>query len=109
VKFVVDNQLPKALALFLASRGVECEHVLDLGLGDASDARIWEYANRNACVVISKDEDFLYLAKARVGRARLVWIRLGNCRKRVLLAAIEAAWSSIEEKLNAGDSVVELR
>jgi len=44
VKFLVDNQSPTALARFLASRGVDCQHVLDLDLGDAPDAEIWEYA-----------------------------------------------------------------
>jgi len=58
VKFLVDNQLPAALARFLASRGVDCRHVLYLDLGDATDAEIWEYTCRNDCVVISKDEEF---------------------------------------------------
>ena len=58
MKFLVDNQLPAALARFLASRGVDCRHVLYLDLGDATDAEIWEYTCRNDCVVISKDEEF---------------------------------------------------
>jgi predicted nuclease of predicted toxin-antitoxin system len=70
VKFLVDNQLPAALARFLASRGAECRHVLDVGLADATDAEIWEYASRNDCAVISKDEDFLYLANAPAAKAR---------------------------------------
>ncbi len=65
MKFLVDNQLPSALARFLASRGVECQHVLDLDLGAATDAAIWEYASQNDCVVISKDEDFQLLLRAR--------------------------------------------
>ncbi len=48
----------------LQSRGIECQHVIDIGLGRATDAEIWDYASRNGCVVISKDEDFLYLADA---------------------------------------------
>ena len=55
---LVDNQLPAALARFLASRGVDCQHVLDIDLADATDAEIWDYASKND-VVISKDEDFL--------------------------------------------------
>jgi predicted nuclease of predicted toxin-antitoxin system len=69
VKFLVDNQLPAALGRFLASRGVECQPVLEVGLADATDAEIWEHASRNDCVVISKDADFLYLANAP-GRRR---------------------------------------
>jgi predicted nuclease of predicted toxin-antitoxin system len=40
VKFLVDNQLPKALARFLTSRGSDCQHVLDIRLDGATDATI---------------------------------------------------------------------
>lgn len=107
--FLVDNQLPAALARFLASRGVDCQHVLDLDLGGSSDAAIWEYANRNDCVVISKDEDFLYMANVPSAKARLIWVRIGNCRTKALLAAVERLWPKIEAGLKAGDRVIELR
>jgi predicted nuclease of predicted toxin-antitoxin system len=44
VKFLVDNQFPSAMATFLVARGVDCQHVLDLGMGMASDGEIWRYA-----------------------------------------------------------------
>ena len=109
MKFLVDNQLPASLARFLVSRGVDCQHVLDIGLADASDAEIWKHAVRNDCVVISKDEDFLYLANAPSAKARLIWIRLGNCRTRVLIDAIELLWPRIEASLKAGERVIEVR
>ena len=109
MKFLVDNQLPKALARFLASRGVDCQHVLDLELGEATDASIWDYASRNDCVVISKDEDFLYLANVPSAKARFVWVRFGNCRSKTLLAAVENLWPKIEAGLKAGDRIIELR
>ncbi len=61
MKFLVDNQLPAALARLLTSRGTECDHVLDLDMADASDADICKYASRNDPIVISKDEDFYIL------------------------------------------------
>jgi predicted nuclease of predicted toxin-antitoxin system len=109
VKFLIDNQLPTALARFLASRGVDCHHVLDVELGDATDAAIWDYATRHDYVVISKDEDFLYLATTASARARLIWVRIGNCRKKALLAAVERLWPKIEAGLAAGDRIIELR
>ena len=109
MKFLVDNQLPAALARFLASRGADCQHVLDLDLGDASDTEIWKHASRNDCVVISKDEDFFYLANAPSAKARLIWIRLGNCRTNALLSAIELLWPKIEAGLKAGDRIIEVR
>ena len=109
MKFLVDNQLPTALARFLASRGVECQHVLDIDLGGATDTAIWDYASRNDCVLISKDEDFLYMANVPSAKARLVWVRIGNCRTKALLAAVERLWPKIEAGLKAGDRVIELR
>jgi predicted nuclease of predicted toxin-antitoxin system len=109
VKFLVDNQLPAALARFLSSRGVDCQHVLDVDLGDSTDGEIWAYASKNDCVVISKDEDFLYLANAHSAKARFIWIRLGNCRTKALLAAIETLWPKIEDGLKAGDRIIEVR
>ena len=83
---LITNSL-LALARFLVARGCECNHDLDLGLGSASDSVIWQYAHQNECIVISKDEDFLYPRPE--DNARLVWVRLGNCRNHVLLATFE--------------------
>jgi predicted nuclease of predicted toxin-antitoxin system len=40
----VDAQLPAALARSIAARGHECGHVLDVGLGQATDAEIRRHA-----------------------------------------------------------------
>ncbi len=100
MKFLVDSQLPSALARFLASRGVQCQHVLDLDLGAATDAAIWEYARQNDC---------LYLANIPSARARLIRVRFGNCRTKALLAAVDRLWPKIEAGRKAGDRIVELR
>jgi predicted nuclease of predicted toxin-antitoxin system len=78
-------------------------------MGDAADSEIWAYAIANQAVVITKDEDFLYLANRSAPAARLIWVRLGNCRTKALLAAFEAAWPKIEASLWAGDRIIELR
>lgn len=33
-----------------------------MGLGDASDAEVWQYASANEFVLISKDEDFMHIS-----------------------------------------------
>ena len=44
MRFVVDAQLPPALARLLAQRGHHAEHVADIGLRNANDTPIWRYA-----------------------------------------------------------------
>jgi len=46
---------------------------MDVGLGSASDSAIWQYAHQHELIVISKDEDFLYLATRPEDKARLIW------------------------------------
>ena len=61
MKCLVDNQLPPALVRFLKARDCYAEHVRDIGLSQATDAEIWEFAIKGDYVLISKDEDFMQL------------------------------------------------
>jgi predicted nuclease of predicted toxin-antitoxin system len=60
--------------------------------------------------IITKDEDFQALAN-RQGYIppQVVWIRLGNCRKVVLLDAFSKILPALRDRLDAGDAVVEIR
>lgn len=107
--FLVDNQLPQALARFLVSRGLQAKHVLDLGLDEADDQAIWNYAGKNGCVIITKDEDFMSLSLQTGAKNQVVWVRLGNCRTPALLAVFENTLPKIIQALQQGDRVVELR
>lgn len=109
MKFIVDNQLPVALAQYLRRRGFDCEHVLEAGLGSARDSDICRHAEAYERVIISKDEDFFYLAKKRDAKIKFIWVRLGNCRTSALLAAFERSWPRIESCLKFGDQVIEIR
>ncbi|WP_425571936.1 DUF5615 family PIN-like protein, partial [Nocardioides dubius] len=58
MRFLVDAQLPLALARLLEEHGHQAEHVTDIGPGDAPDRELWRYALDNDAVIITKDEDF---------------------------------------------------
>ena len=84
----MDHQLPVALARFIAMQGHQAEHVRDLGLKEADDRVIWQRASARSLVVVSKDEDFTFLAAASGGTGKLVWVRIGNCRKQALISFV---------------------
>lgn len=109
MKILVDHQLPPALSQYLRKRGFDSEHVLDVGLDQALDIEICRYAESQGRIIISKDEDFLYLASRPAAKIRLLWVQLGNCRTQALLAAFERHWSLIESALEAGERVIEIR
>jgi predicted nuclease of predicted toxin-antitoxin system len=109
VKFLVDNQLPSALAKLLVSKGHDASHVLDLGLDSATDTEIWNYAEANSCVLITKDEDFSRRASQPNASVQVVWVRRGNCRKTALLSVVDSVFLQLEATLQAGDHLVEIR
>jgi len=58
MRFLVDAQLPPALARWLSGQGYVAEHVLDLAMATSSDRDIWAYAMACGATIITKDQDF---------------------------------------------------
>ena len=107
MRFLVDEQLPTALARWIAAQGHLAEHVLEIGLGGAGDAELWQYATRNNAIVITKDMDFMVLAKVN-SSAGLVWLRSGNLPRKALLAQMEGVFQDICTALKSGERIVEV-
>lgn len=109
MKFLVDNQLPPALARLLRDElGSEAIHVTEIGMRDASDEEIWKHANTEGLIVVSKDEDFTTMV-LRPGGAGLLWVRVGNCRRIFLLDVFRRVWNRVVERLKIGDRFIEIR
>lgn len=108
MKFVIDAQLPPALAEWLRTNGHEAIPVREVGLRDADDSQIWLFAEKNGATIVTKDEDFAIRAAARPGPP-ILWVRTGNVVNRLLLARFEAVWTQVMAHFDAGARVVELR
>lgn len=109
MRFIVDAQLPPALARWLESRGHETLHVADIGLLDAPDSAIWQYAREGGLVILTKDEDFaIWRNTADKPLPRVVWLRVGNTRKQDLLRWFDSLLPRVLSALEAGESLVEV-
>ncbi|MBK8095009.1 MAG: DUF5615 family PIN-like protein [Verrucomicrobiaceae bacterium] len=109
MKFLVDNQLPKALAHWLRQKGHDAEHVLERGQGQTDDRQLWQEAIHENRVVVSKDEDFFILATRPNDPGSLLWLRVGNCRTQHLLTMLDQNWPAIQSALESGQRILELR
>ncbi len=109
MNFLIDNQLPPALARFIeAEFNAPAMHVVDVALRDSSDAEVWEYASIHDLILVSKDEDFVDMS-LRNPTARLIWVRIGNCRRAYLLDVFREIWPRIIERIKSGDRLIEIR
>ena len=105
---MIDAQLPPALAKRLVELGHDAAHVFQLGLKGSQDRNIWAHVKNAKSVLVTKDEDFVFLRVLESGGPSIVWVRLGNVRKSVLLPKSESALPGIVPALSSGDTVVEL-
>lgn len=82
-RFLVDAQLPPALARKIAAMGHEAEHLLELGLLESSDSQVWDYALANGAVIITKDEDFAIRASVGKASPSIVRVRIGLPQRKI--------------------------
>lgn len=109
--FIVDAQLPPGLVEFLQARGFEAYHVSRIGLGAAADTVIWQKAIELGAALITKDEDFVILARRSASKKApgVVWIRIGNCTNQSLRLSLAPVLDQIVDALAAGERLIEVR
>jgi predicted nuclease of predicted toxin-antitoxin system len=109
VLFLVDTNLPRRLAVWLIARGHQCEHVLDLGMGQSADSELWSRCADNGAIILTKDEDFAnWVLAGRRGPA-VVWLRTGNGTTDRLIESLAPVFEDVEAHLEAGDRLIEIR
>ena len=108
MKFIVDAQLPPALAQCLARLGHEAEHVANVGLLGADDRSIRQYAAKHNLVVITKDEDFTSSLFWQKNHPAVIWLRVGNCSNQALLNWFLPMLPDILLRLQDGEKLIEV-
>lgn len=79
MKLLFDQNLSPRLPLLLADIYPGSIHIRELGMKDATDTEIWNYAKANNFVIVSKDSDFQARSLAFGHPPKFIWLRVGNC------------------------------
>lgn len=96
MRLLFDQNLSPRLVKLLADVFPESNHVFPLGLDQAEDTMVWEYARDEGFMLVTKDADFGDLSILRGFPPKVIWLRRGNCKT-----------SDIEELLRCNLEVVE--
>jgi predicted nuclease of predicted toxin-antitoxin system len=97
MKFLIDAQLPLALAHFIRWNGSECLHAFDLPLKDRTpDSEIRKICLLEGFILITKDRDFLDSHLLRKIPPKLLLISTGNISNRILLEILKQNWQLIQ-------------
>jgi len=79
MKLLFDHNLSPRLVDRLADIYPNSQHVFLLGLDQADDRILWEYAKEGEFMVITRDADFNELSILRGYPPKVIWVRRGNC------------------------------
>lgn len=79
MNLLFDQNLSHRLVRLLADVYPDCQHVRNIGLKEAPDTQVWEFARTNNYTIVSKDSDFHQRSLLYGFPPKVVWVKLGNC------------------------------
>lgn len=84
MKLLFDQNLSFRLVEAVAEAFPGSAQVRLLGLEQASDREIWDYARENGFVVVTKDSDFHELCVLYGPPPKIIWLKIGNASTQVV-------------------------
>ncbi len=89
VKLLLDAHVSHRLVPELQELFPDSSHVRVHGLQRTDDEVIWEFAKANDFIIVTKDADFHEKSLLRGFPPKIIWLRMGNCPRRVVLACLK--------------------
>ena len=104
MKILLDQNLSFRLEKRLYRLYGEVRHVTSLGLRNANDREIWEFAKKNAYTVFTQDDDFETLHTLYGHPPKIVWFRMGNVPNEEFINVLTDRFDRISQFINNVDA-----
>ena len=106
MKLLLDQGLPRSSASLLRSTGIEAAHVGELGMADASDESIIEYARKHSFAVATLDSDFhALLAIANASGPSVIRLRIQPLRAPEATAFLSRVLEQLGHEIMCGSFI----
>ena len=106
LKLLFDQNISPRIVRHLASTFKYSKQVRQVGLEDASDDNIFEYAKANGFSIVTFDSDFVDLNTMRGIPPKVIWLRTGNLITKSIAELLNQHLGTIVDFL--GDEVDEI-
>lgn len=106
MKLILDEGMPFRAAAVLRETQVEARHILDLGMGGASDQAVLDRARSDGAVLVTLDADFhQVLAATGALRPSVIRVRIQGLQARQMAELLQNVLAQIGDGLAAGAAV----
>lgn len=99
MKLLLDENLSRRIVPFLQSDFPGSTQVVLLGMEGANDLEIWQYAKDNGFVIVTRDSDFQERSLIEGHPPQIVWLKIPNRSKTVVLNLLIEYRAEIEQAL----------
>jgi predicted nuclease of predicted toxin-antitoxin system len=97
MKLFFDQNLSPRLVTRLADLYPGSAHVDPLELGDEDDRVVWNYAQQNEFLIVTRDSDFSELVVYLGFPPKVIWIRQGNCSTNDIEQTLRESYDAIAQ------------
>jgi predicted nuclease of predicted toxin-antitoxin system len=96
MRLLFDHNLSPSLVQRLSDLFPQSQHVFLLGMDQADDRQIWEYAAQNQFAIVTRDSDYNDLSLLLGFPPKVLWIRRGNCSTQTIESILRTSAPDIQ-------------
>ncbi|HQB71783.1 MAG TPA: DUF5615 family PIN-like protein [Verrucomicrobiota bacterium] len=89
---ISDRVVPQIADLFPGST-----HIKSVGLKEAADSVVWDWAQQHGFAIASKDTDFYPRAIVFGHPPKFIWLRVGNCPTSLITNLLRSRYEIIRQ------------
>jgi predicted nuclease of predicted toxin-antitoxin system len=89
MKLLFDQNISYRITKILSKSFPAAKHISQVGLLDASDMEIWEYARQHGYSIVTFDSDYYDLSIVKGCPPKIIWLRAGNATTKRIADLLE--------------------
>ena len=97
VKLLLDENLSDRIISRVADLFPDSMHIKAVGLREADDFVVWEWAKKHGFTIVSKDTDFHQRAIVFGHPPKFIWLRVGNCETGLITNLLRSRYQVIRQ------------
>ncbi len=103
MKLLFDQNISPKITKLLQEYFPEAKQVRHVGLENASDLAIFDYARKNNFVIVTFDSDYVDLNLVRGIPPKIIWLKTGNLTTTAIAKILLGSTSVIQNFLTSPD------
>jgi len=109
MKLLLNENLSRRVIPFILEAYPDSTQIALLGMEQADDVSVWEYARQNGFVIVTRDSDYLDLSALRGQPPKIIWLRAGNQSTAAVIHVLLKSKDAVEQTLeHEGKACIEI-